>query len=233
MTGAAASAERHLRILLADDHPAFLAGLQVLLRAIPGAEVAGAVTTGAAAITDAHRLQPDIVLMDVNMPGVNGIEATRAIVARRPQTSVLIVTMVYDEDVVLAAMRAGARGYVLKGAGLDDIRRAIDAVSHGDMIFGSQAAELMYQHLTRPAMEELPFPDLTDRERAVLKLVADGSGNVTIALELGLSIKTVRNYQSRIFAKLQVTDRDQAAVQARRAGLGTEPVALGGTIQPL
>jgi DNA-binding NarL/FixJ family response regulator len=220
MTDAAAAAQRRLRILLADDHPAFLAGLQLLLRAIPGAEVAGEVTTGAAAITDAHRLQPDIVLMDVNMPGINGIEATRAIIARRPQTSVLIVTMVYDEDVILAAMRAGARGYVLKGAGLEDIRRAIDAVSHGDMIFGPQAAEQVYQHLTRPSAQVVPFPDLTDRERAVLELVANGNGNVTIALELGLSVKTVRNYQSRIFAKLRVTDRAQAAVQARRAGLG-------------
>jgi DNA-binding NarL/FixJ family response regulator len=220
VTDAGASTDRRVRILLADDHPAFLAGMQALLRTIPGAEVAGEVTNGAAAIADAHRLKPDIVLMDVNMPGVNGIEATRTIVARCPQISVLILTMVYNDDAVLAAMRAGARGYVLKGAGLDDIRRAIDAVSHGDMIFGPQAAKHVYQHLTRPPTSEVPFPDLTDRERAVLELVADGRGNVAIAVELGLSIKTVRNYLSRIFAKLQVADRTEAAVQARRAGLG-------------
>lgn len=214
------SAEPWVRILLADDHPAFLAGLRTLLRTIPGTEVVGEAATGVAAIAEAHRLKPDIVLMDVNMPGVNGIEATRTIVARHNGTAVLILTMDHDNDSVLASVRAGARGYLLKGAGLDDIRRAIEAVSSGDMIFGPQVAKYVYEHLTRPPAQQIPFPDLTDRERAVLELVADGRGNAAIAHELGLSIKTVRNYLSRIFNKLQVSDRTQASVRARRAGLG-------------
>lgn len=209
-----------LRILLADDHPAFLAGLNVLLGTIPGAEVVGEAATGVAAVTEAHRLEPDIVLMDLNMPSVNGIEATKTIVSRHQRTAVLILTMSRDSDSVLASMRAGARGYLLKGAGLDDIRRAIEAVSSGDMIFGAPVARYVYEHLTRPPAQQAPFPDLTDRERAVLELVADGRGNAAIAHELGLSIKTVRNYLSRIFNKLQVSDRTQASVQARRAGLG-------------
>jgi DNA-binding NarL/FixJ family response regulator len=209
-----------LRILLADDHPAFLAGLRSLLSGIPSAEVVGEAATGVAAIAEAHRLKPDVVLMDVSMPGVNGIEATKMIVARQQNTSVLILTMTHDNDSVLAALRAGARGYLLKGASLDDIRRAIEAVSSGDMIFGGPVARYVYEHLTRPPSQQVPFPDLTDRERAVLELVADGQGNAAIAHQLGLSIKTVRNYLSRIFNKLQVSDRTQASVRARRAGLG-------------
>jgi DNA-binding NarL/FixJ family response regulator len=214
------STDQCLRILLADDHPAFLAGLNSLFRTMPGAEVVGEAATGVAAIAETHRLRPDIVLMDLNMPGVNGIEATKAIVARHQSTSVLILTMAHDSDSVLASVRAGARGYLLKGAGLDDIRRAIEAVSSGDMIFGAQVAKHVFGHLTRPPTQQVPFPDLTDRERAVLELVADGRGNAAIAHELGLSIKTVRNYLSRILNKLQVSDRTQASVRARRAGLG-------------
>jgi DNA-binding NarL/FixJ family response regulator len=213
-------AEPGLRIVLADDHPAFVAGLRALLGTIPGADVVGEAATGVAAIAEAHRLKPDVVLMDVNMPGVNGIEATRTIVARHHGTAVLILTMANEDDTVLASIRAGARGYLLKGASLDDIRRAIDAVSSGDMFFGAPVTGHIYDHLTRPPSRQVPFPDLTDREREVLELVADGRGNAAIAHELGLSIKTVRNYLSRIFNKLEVRDRTQAAVRARRAGLG-------------
>jgi DNA-binding NarL/FixJ family response regulator len=211
---------QNLRVLLADDHPAFLAGLNALLRTMPRTEVVGEAATGSAAIAETHRLKPDIVMMDVNMPSVNGIEATKAIVSRHQSTAVLILTMAHDSDSVLACVRAGARGYLLKGAGLDDIRRAIEAVSSGDMIFGAQVAGHVYEHLTRPPAQQVPFPNLTDRERAVLELVADGRGNAAIAHELGLSIKTVRNYLSRILNKLQVSDRTQASVRARRAGLG-------------
>jgi DNA-binding NarL/FixJ family response regulator len=209
-----------MRILLADDHPAFLAGLRALLDTIDGTEVVGEVANGAAAVAEAHRLEPDVVVMDLNMPGVDGIEATRTIVARHRRTAVLILTMAPDDESVLAAVRAGARGYLLKGAGLDDIRRAIEAVRSGDMIFGAPVTRYLEEHLARPAAQQVPFPELTERERAVLELVADGKGNAAIAHELGLTIKTVRNYLSRIFNKLQVSDRTQLSVLARRAGLG-------------
>jgi DNA-binding NarL/FixJ family response regulator len=209
-----------MRILLADDHPAFIAGLRALLGTIEGTEVVGEVANGAAAVAEAHRLEPDVVVMDLNMPGVDGIEATRTIVGRHRRTAVLILTMAHDDDSVLAALRAGARGYLLKGAGLDDIRRAIEAVRSGDMIFGAPVTKYLEEHLSRPATQQVPFPELTERERAVLELVADGRGNAAIAHELGLAIKTVRNYLSRIFNKLQVSDRTQASVLARRAGLG-------------
>lgn len=209
-----------MRILLADDHPAFLAGLRALLDAIPGTEVVGEVANGAAAVAEAHRVEPDVVVMDLNMPGIDGIEATRTIVARHRQIGVLILTMAHDDESVLASVRAGARGYLLKGAGLHDIRRAIEAVYSGDMIFGAPVTRYLGEHLARPAVQQVPFPELTERERAVLELVADGRGNAAIAHELGLAIKTVRNYLSRIFNKLQVSDRTQASVLARRAGLG-------------
>jgi DNA-binding NarL/FixJ family response regulator len=209
-----------LRVLIADDHRLFAEALQAILASDDRVEVVGQASDGREAVALAQKLAPDVVLMDVSMPGVNGIEATKMIVARQQNTSVLILTMTHDNDSVLAALRAGARGYLLKGASLDDIRRAIEAVSSGDMIFGGPVARYVYEHLTRPPSQQVPFPDLTDRERAVLELVADGQGNAAIAHQLGLSIKTVRNYLSRIFNKLQVSDRTQASVRARRAGLG-------------
>jgi DNA-binding NarL/FixJ family response regulator len=208
-----------VRVLLADDHPVFLAGLRTLLSAMPDIEVVGEAQTGGHAISAARRLRPDIVLMDVNMPEINGIEATRAIVAERPATAVLVLTMFDDEHTVLAAVRAGARGYFLKGAGREDILRAVTAVRRGDAIFDAHVSTRVFDYLSgaEPAQ---PFPELTDRERAVLRLIADGRSNSEIARELSLSVKTVRNYLSRVFAKLQVTHRAEAAVKARREGLG-------------
>jgi DNA-binding NarL/FixJ family response regulator len=208
-----------MRLLLADDHPVFLEGLRTLLGGVPDADVVAEAHTGPAAVAEARRQRPDVVLMDVDLPGLDGIEATRQILAASPQTSVLILTMLGDDDTMVAAVRAGARGYLLKGAGRDDIARAIDAVGRGEAIFGPQVASRVFDVLARPAQPATPFPELTDRERAVLTLVAEGKTNLAIARELGLSVKTVRNYLSRIFAKLQVTHRTEAAVRARREGL--------------
>jgi DNA-binding NarL/FixJ family response regulator len=208
------------RVLIADDHPTFLAGLRTLLELIPGTEIVGEAKTGAAAIEAARRLGPDIVIMDIDMPTLSGIEATRVIRTECPGTAVLVLTMSKATDTIFAAMRAGARGYLLKGSGLDDITRAVAAVRGGGAVFGPEVAGEVVDHVTRPAADSVPFPELTDRERAVLELIADGRGNAEIARRLGLSIKTVRNYLSRIFVKLRVADRTEAAVRARREGLG-------------
>jgi DNA-binding NarL/FixJ family response regulator len=210
-----------VRILIVDDHPVFLSGLRALLDALPNAEVVGEATRGAAAIAEASRLRPDVVLMDIDMPGLSGIEATRGILRACPDTAVVILTMFEEGDAVLAAMRAGARGYLVKGASLEDISRAIDAVASGSMVFGPVVANMVADRLIRPPTANVPFPQLTNRERAVLELVANGASNTQIARELGLSIKTVRNYMSRVFAKLQVTHRTEAAVLARREGIGS------------
>jgi DNA-binding NarL/FixJ family response regulator len=210
------------RVLIADDHPVFLAGLRYLLAAIDHVEVVGEARTGPAAVAAARRLRPDIVLMDVDIPELNGIAAMQAILADCPSAAVLVLTILEDDETIRAATFAGARGYLLKGAGLDDIRRAVDAVRRGDAIFGSHVASRLIDFLWRPAAPAVPLPDLTHRERAVLELVADGLSNAAIARELRLSTKTVRNYLSRIFAKLQVTHRAEAAVRARREGLGRQ-----------
>lgn len=214
------TAEPILRVLVTDDHPIFCAGLRTMLDTVPGLEVVGEAQTGRAAVEQARRLRPDIVLMDLDMPEMDGIAATRAIVEKCPKSAVLILTMVEDLDSVMAAMRAGARGYLLKGAGVDDVVRAVKAVGRGQAIFGQQIASQVVSQLTERGVPEVPFPELTNREREVLRLVASGAGNAAIAREMDLSIKTVRNYLSRIFVKLQVTHRTEAAVRARRAGLG-------------
>jgi DNA-binding NarL/FixJ family response regulator len=214
------AAEPILRVLIADDHPIFRAGLKIMLDAMPGIEVVGEAQTGRAAVEQARRLRPDIVLMDLEMPEMDGIAATRAIVRECPESVVLILTMLEELDSVMAAVRAGARGYLLKGSGADDIVRAVEAVGKGEAIFGQQIARQVVNHLSKREEPKVPFPELTNREREVLRLVANGAGNATIARELDLSIKTVRNYLSRIFVKLQVTHRTEAAVRARRAGLG-------------
>jgi DNA-binding NarL/FixJ family response regulator len=207
-------------VLIADDHPVYRSGLRTLLDGIGTLRVVGEARTGTEALTMAYKLRPHLVLMDVNLPGVTGIEATKTIANRCPETAVIIVTMLDDRDVFFSAMRAGARGYLLKGASSEDVGMAIEIVRAGGLVFDSQTSNWVIEHLTRPPASGKPFPELTDRERAVLELVADGRGNAAIARELGLSIKTVRNYLSRIFAKLHLVDRTEAAVQARRAGLG-------------
>src|SRR5262245_25227351 len=217
-----------IRILIADDHPVFRFGLRALLNAMPDTEVVGEVTTGEEVIALVGSLRPDVILMDINMPGVNGIEATRRIRETNPDIRILMVTMLED-DSVFAAMRAGARGYLVKGAEPSEILRAIRAVADGEAIFSPGIAERLIHyfatpptrasHSTRPAEAPI-FPDLTDREREVLALIAQGLTNSAIAERLVLSPKTVRNYITEIFSKLQVADRAQAIIRARNAGLG-------------
>ena len=180
----------------------------------------GAATSGTEAVDLARETQPDVVVMDLHMPGLNGIEATRRIVADSPHITVLVLTMFDDDDSIFSALRAGARGYLLKGADQEQIRAAIQAAARGEIIFGT-AAGRPHAHLLhrRPAPPPV-FPQLTDREREVLDLVAQGRANPAIAAKLGLSEKTIRNHVSNILTKLQVADRAQAIVQARDAGLG-------------
>ncbi len=210
-----------IRILIADDHPVFRFGLRALLEAENDAEVVGEATTGAEAVALAAELTPDVILMDLNMPDLNGLEATRRILKANPDTGILVITM-FDDDSVFAAMRAGARGYVLKGAEGKETLRAIRAVASGEAIFSPAIAERMMQFFSRPSMSETepPFPELTAREREVLALMAEGLTNTAIAKRLVLSPKTVRNYTSNIFSKLQVADRAEAIIRAREAGLG-------------
>lgn len=212
-----------IRILLADDHASFRAGLASLLGTIPGIVVAGEAASGQEAVAEALRVQPDIVVMDLNMPGVDGIEATRRIVATSPHIAVLVLSMYEDDDQVFGALKAGARGYLLKGADRGELVRAIRSVSSGEAIFGPGIARrLMAFFASRPAVEAAVFPELTEREREILDMVARGLSNTEITQRLVLSPKTVRNHVSNIFSKLQVADRAQAIVRAREAGLGGE-----------
>jgi DNA-binding NarL/FixJ family response regulator len=213
-----------VRILIADDHPVFRFGLRALLGAEPDFAVVGEATTGEEALALAESLQPDVVLMDVNMPGMNGIEATRRILEISPGIGVLIVTMFDDDASVFAAMRAGARGYLLKGAAGEETIRAIRSVSEGEAIFSPAVARRLIQYFSSPPASQAPvFPELTEREREVLQLIAQGYTNAAIAERLTLSPKTVRNHVSNIFGKLQVAGRAEAIIRARDAGLGGRP----------
>jgi DNA-binding NarL/FixJ family response regulator len=211
-----------IRVLIADDHPLFRDGMHGLLDSVPDTEVVGEATTGDEVISLAAALQPDVILMDIQMPGANGIEATRTIVHTSPHVGVLMVTMYEDDNLVFSAMRAGARGYVLKGANQAEVLRAIRAVANGEVIFGPTIAQrvMSFLSLPRPVVPARLFPELTERETEVLSLIAHGRTNEEIAGELVLSLKTVRNHVSNIFSKLQVADRAQAVIRAREAGLG-------------
>jgi len=210
-----------LRVLLADDHPVFRRGLRMLLDAQPdGAEIVGEASNGTEAVELARELQPDVVVMDLQMPELNGIEATQRIVEESPHIGVLVLTMFEDDDSVFAAMRAGARGYLLKGADQAEIVRAIHAVGSGEAIFGPHIARRVMDFFSGERTA-VPFPELTAREREVLELVAQGRSNADITRTLVLSPKTVRNHVSNVFTKLQVADRAQAIVRAREAGLGS------------
>ena len=209
-----------IRVVLADDHPVVRDGLRLLLGSLPRVEVVGEAGTGRQAVREAVLTQPDVVVMDLRMPDLDGVEATRELGRAAPRVAVLILTMMDDDDSVFAAMRAGARGYVLKGASQQDIARAITAVASGEAIFGPGVAQRALRLLAEPSTTAPPFPTLTVREREVLDLIAEGLSNTAIAARLGLSMKTVGNHISAVFAKLQVTGRPDAIVRARKAGLG-------------
>lgn len=207
-----------IRLLIADDHTLFRDGVRALLQSIPDFQVVGEAATGAQVIQQAHTLQPDVILMDLQMPGVNGIEATRRIVQTSPHIGIIVVTMFQDDDSVFAAMRAGARGYILKGADQDEMLRAIRAVANGEALFGPEIAKRLMSFFSGTKPPQI-FPELTDREREILQLIAQGYNNAEISDKLLLAPKTVRNHISNIFSKLQVADRAQAIVKARDAGL--------------
>ena len=210
-----------MRVLVVDDHEEFRHSLEALLGAMDNVEVVGRAGDGRRAVEMALDLQPDVVVMDLHMPQLNGVEATARIVQSSPHISVLVLTMMEDDDSVFAAVRAGARGYLLKGARRAEIRRAIEAVGAGEVIFGPGIAERVmtyFRHVrSRPSAQA--FPDLTDRERQILGKIAEGLDNAEIARDLTLSVKTVRNHASNIFAKLHVAHRAQAIVLAREAGI--------------
>lgn len=209
-----------IRVLIADDHPLFRDGLVAMLQAGDDTELAGAAADGLQAVEMALRSQPDVVVMDLRMPGLDGIEATRRIVADSPHIAVLVLTMFDEDESVFSALRAGARGYLLKGADQEQIRRAVHAAASGEIIFGAGIAARVLAYFTATPAAPPIFPQLTDREREVLELVAQGRSNADIAARLRLSQKTVRNHVSNILTKLQVADRAQAIVRARDAGLG-------------
>jgi DNA-binding NarL/FixJ family response regulator len=212
-----------IRVLVADDHPAYRRGLELMLAEVDDLEVVGLAETGSRAVELAGSLAPDVVLMDLRMPDLDGIEATRRINRRAPAPAVVVLTMFDDDESVFTAMRAGARGYLLKGADQDEIVRAIRATAASEVIFGPEVASRIVAHFASGAgSTAAAFPSLTEREREVLGMIAAGKGNATIAHELMISLKTVRNHVSNIFTKLQVSDRSGAIVKARKAGLGDD-----------
>jgi DNA-binding NarL/FixJ family response regulator len=212
-----------LTIVVAEDHPLFRRALVALVSGHPGWQVVAEVEDGVGAVTAAHTEQPDVVLMDLKLPGLDGIEATRRIVSASPHVAVLVLTMYDDDTSVFEAMRAGARGYLLKGADEAEIVRAVADVADGGAIFGPSVARRVVEFFAAPrppTMPEVVFPELTTREHEVLNLIASGRSNADVADALVVSPKTVRNHVSNIFAKLHVVDRSAAIVKAREAGLG-------------
>lgn len=217
-----------IRLVIADDHPVYRDGLAQLLTAIGGFDVVGVAADGIEAVELATSLSPDVVVMDIRMPNLDGIEATRRITSASPNTAVVVLSMFEEDELVFAAVRAGARGYLLKDADDDQIAAVLRGIARGEAIFGPTTARRLLDMLGRtPNQPDRPppdpFPQLTEREHEVLELLARGRRNATIASELFLSERTVRNYVSNIFAKLQVADRAQAIAAARDAGIGQPP----------
>lgn len=218
--------ELPIRIVVADDHPVVRGGLVALLRTIAGLDVVGEVADGDSALEAVSEYEPDVVLMDVRMPGMDGIEATRRIRAVAPDCRVLMLTMFDDDATLFTAMKAGAHGYLLKEAEPDDIVRAVRSVVAGEAVFGPGVASRVLGYFVDPPAMPVsgdPFPELTERERLVLDHLAQGMRNADIAAELYLSPKTVSNHLTSIFAKLQVAGRGEAIVRAREGGFGTGP----------
>ena len=215
-----------IRVLIADDHALFREGVHAILKSVPDIEIVGEAGTGKEAIKLASDLVPDVILMDIQMPDLNGVEATQRILNTQPDVGIIIVTMLEDDDSLFSAMRAGARGYVLKGADKAEMLKSIRAVVEGEALFGPAIAGrlLSFFQGNRPRSKDeshsMSFPELTEREREVLAYIARGDTNVEIAEGLSISLKTVRNHVSNIFTKLQVVNRAQAAIRARDAGLG-------------
>ncbi len=222
---------RALRVLVVDDHPVVRGGLTALLRTIEGIDPVGEAGDGEAAVAEALAHRPDVVLMDVRMPGLDGVEATRRIRAALPDTRVLVLTMYDDDATVFTAMQAGASGYLLKDAEQGDIVRALRAVAGGEVIFAPGVAAHVLGYFAAPPVPRhqphdtaaYPFPELTERERVILDLLAQGQRTSAIAQQLYLSPKTVSNHLTSIFAKLQVAGRAEAIVRAREGGLGRRP----------
>ncbi|HTW14859.1 MAG TPA: response regulator transcription factor [Nocardioides sp.] len=210
-----------VRVLIADDHPVFRDGLASLLGTQPAVAVVATAADGAEAVALALEHRPDVVVMDLQMPEMNGIEATRRLGVELPETRVLVFTMGEEDGTVLAAMRAGARGYLVKGASQDEVARAISTVHAGGLVFGASLAARITDLLSGSTTPDRSvFPQLTERELEILDLIAAGRNNAQIAAELYLAPKTVRNNVSNILAKLQATDRADAIIRAREAGLG-------------
>ena len=209
-----------IRLLIADDHPVFRDGLASLLDPLPAIDVVARASDGAEAVALVDEHGPDVVIMDVQMPVMNGIDATRAVVAAHPEVGVLVLTMGEDDGTVLSALRAGARGYLRKGAEQDEIVRAVSTVHAGGVVFGASLAARIAEVLAPAVRPERPFPALTERETEVLDLIAAGRSNGQIAQELFLSPKTIRNNITSILAKLEATDRADVIIRARDAGLG-------------
>jgi DNA-binding NarL/FixJ family response regulator len=218
--------EDTVRVLIADDHPLFREGMRGRLDRVADIAVVGEAASGDEAVELAHKLEPHVILMDIKMPGLNGIEATREIQQASPQIGVLVLTMFEDDDSVFAAMRAGARGYLLKDSGGEGVVHAIRAVASGEAVFGPGVAERIMGFFSAPrsAAPQRAFPELTEREEEILSLVAHGKSNREIARQLFVSLKTVRNHVSNILLKLQVADRAQAVIRARDAGMGRDGV---------
>jgi DNA-binding NarL/FixJ family response regulator len=216
----------NVRVLIADDHPLFREGMRGRLDRVGDITVVGEAASGDEAVELARELEPHVILMDIKMPGLNGIEATREIRQASPEVGVLVLTMFEDDDSVFAAMRAGAKGYLLKDSGGDEVVYAIRAIASGEAVFGSGVAERIIGFFSgpRPATPQRAFPELTEREEEVLSLVAQGKSNQEIARQLFVSLKTVRNHVSNILVKLQVADRAQAVIRARDAGIGRDGV---------
>ena len=216
--------EREIRVLIADDHAIVREGLRAVVGSEPDMRVVGEAKTGREAIELSAARRPDIVLMDIQMPAMNGIEATRRVLDANPDVGVVVLTMFEDDDSVFSAMRAGARGYVLKGAPPAEILKVVRAVAGGEAHFGPEIARRLTSFFSdpRPTSPEIVFPELTEREREILGFIAKGHSNATIAARLFVSPHTVRNHITHIFAKLQVRDRAQAMLRAREAGLGRD-----------